>query len=42
MISLSVVIGHIHLNLDKCKEAAKTDPSFDKVREDERFNQLIN
>jgi tetratricopeptide (TPR) repeat protein len=32
----------IHLNSDKCKEAAKTDPSFDKLREDERFNQLIN
>jgi tetratricopeptide (TPR) repeat protein len=32
----------IHLNSDKCKEAAKTDPSFDRVREDERFNQLIN
>jgi tetratricopeptide (TPR) repeat protein len=32
----------IQLNSDKCREAAKTDLSFDKVRNEERFNQLID
>lgn len=31
----------INLNADKCRETAKTDSSFDKVREEERFKQLI-
>ncbi|HEY9796991.1 MAG TPA: tetratricopeptide repeat protein [Leptolyngbyaceae cyanobacterium] len=31
----------INLNADKCRETAKTDPSFDNVREEERFKQLI-
>lgn len=31
----------IYLNADKCKETAKTDASFDKIREDERFQALI-
>ena len=31
----------INLNSDKCREMAKTDPSFDKVREDERFKPLF-
>jgi tetratricopeptide (TPR) repeat protein len=31
----------INLNPDKCRETAKTDPSFDKVREEERFKQLL-
>jgi tetratricopeptide (TPR) repeat protein len=31
----------INLNSDKCREMAKTDPSFDTVREDERFKPLF-
>jgi tetratricopeptide (TPR) repeat protein len=31
----------IYLNADKCKETAKTDSSFDTIREDERFQALI-
>lgn len=32
----------INLNSDKCREMVKTDSSFDKMREDESFKELID
>ncbi|MEC5029376.1 MAG: hypothetical protein SAL07_05635, partial [Oscillatoria sp. PMC 1051.18] len=31
----------INLNPDECRERAKTDPDFDKIREDDRFQELL-